>query len=100
MNRISKNKRMGNKKKTMSNKKRISNKKKSSRSRHTHKRRNYKRKTVGGFGGVPGCDYLKVEGLNLPGLKIEDQYAAVNQDCTPKPTGQLPDHPNISNQTK
>ena len=53
MNRISKNKRMSNKKKTISNKnKRMSNKKKSSRSRKTQKRRNYKRKTVGGFGGV------------------------------------------------
>lgn len=68
--------------------------------RKTRKTRMYKRKTVGGFGGIQGCDYLKVEGINLPGLKIEDQYAAVSSDCVPKPTSQIPDHPNISNQTK
>lgn len=84
--------------------KRLSNKKlNSKRLRKTKKNRKnrvYKRKTVGGFGGVPGCDYLKVEGINLPGLTIQDQYAPLNNDCTPKPTTQIPDHPNMSNQTK
>jgi hypothetical protein len=82
--------------------KRLSNKRlrKTKVSKKNRKNRVYKRKTVGGFGGVPGCDYLKVEGMNLPGLKIEDQYAPLNSDCTPKPTTQIPDHPNMSNQTK
>ncbi len=87
--------------KRLSNK-RLSNKRlrKTKISKKNRKNRVYKRKTVGGFGGIPGCDYLKVEGINLPGLKIEDQFAAVNSDCSPKPTSQIPDHPNISNQTK
>ncbi len=89
---------------TKKSNKRLSNKrlsnKKLRKTRKNRKNRVYKRKTVGGFGGIPGCDYLKVEGINLPGLKIEDQFAAVNSDCSPKPTTQIPDHPNISNQTK
>jgi len=98
MTRRSQIKRKSNKRKSN---KRSSNKRSSNkRLIKTRKNRVYKRKTVGGFGGIPGCDYLKVEGINLPGLKIEDQYAAVNSDCSPKPTTQIPDHPNISNQTK
>ncbi len=93
MTRRSQTKRKSNKRVTN---KRVTNK----RSRKNRKNRVYKRKTVGGFGGIPGCDYLKVEGINLPGLKIEDQYAPVNSDCTPKATSQIPDHPNMSNQMK
>lgn len=96
MTRRSQTKRKSNKR---SNNKRSSNKR-LRKTKISRKNRVYKRKTVGGFGGIPGCDYLKVEGINLPGLKIEDQYAAINSDCTPKPTSQIPDHPNISNQTK
>jgi hypothetical protein len=47
------------------------------------------------------CEYLKVQGMTLPDLKIPDQYAALSDNCqsgpTPGPGGSTGLHPNISN---
>ncbi len=46
------------------------------------------------------CDYLKVQGMTLPDLKIPDQYAALSDNCQSNPTpgpGSAGLHPNISN---
>ena len=49
-------------------------------------------------GGNNECDYLKVEGINLPGLKIDDQMALLNNSCksSPSPTLSAGSHPHMS----
>ncbi len=47
------------------------------------------------------CEYLKVQGFNLPDLKIPEQYGLLNESCQPSaPLGSnnavLHGHPNMS----
>ncbi len=53
------------------------------------------------LGGDP-CEYVKVEGVNLPQINIPDQYAKLNNDCdsassTTSASALAVDHPNIRN---
>jgi len=68
---------------------RKSNKRHSSKSRKTKKRQN---------GGE--CEYLKVQGFDLPDLKIPEQYALLNESCQPSTVGAndgvLHGHPNMT----
>ncbi len=48
-------------------------------------------------GGNNDCTYLKVEGMNLPDLKIEQQMALLNSNCkSTEPTLPSGAHPHIS----
>lgn len=58
--------------------------------------RKHSRKQNGGE-----CEYLKVQGFNLPDLKIPEQYGLLNESCQPSaPLGSnnavLHGHPNMS----
>lgn len=69
---------------------RKSNKRHSSKSRKSKKRQN---------GGE--CEYLKVQGFDLPDLKIPEQYALLNESCQPSTggvssEGVLHGHPNMT----
>ncbi len=47
--------------------------------------------------GGSDCEYLKVEGMNLPGLVIPEQFAFIDSNCNP--SSQVPSstlHPNLS----
>ena len=56
----------------------------------------YVRRHRGGFAkGIEGCSYMKVEGMNLPGLKIDNQMAAISNDCKSTMTPAYPLHPNV-----
>ena len=48
--------------------------------------------------GGNDCNYLKVEGIDLPDLKINDQMALLNNDCkaSTQPTLSAGNHPHIS----
>jgi sortase (surface protein transpeptidase) len=61
---------------------------KSSKSRKSKKRQN---------GGE--CEYLKVQGVDLPDLKIPEQYALLNESCEPSGGANnavLHGHPNMT----
>ncbi len=47
-------------------------------------------------GGNNNCEYLKVEGMDLPDLKIEQQMALLNSNCKPSTEQPFGDHPHIS----
>jgi hypothetical protein len=47
-------------------------------------------------GGNNNCEYLKVEGMNLPDLKIDQQMALLNSNCKPSTEQTFGDHPHIS----
>jgi len=47
--------------------------------------------------GGSECEYMKVEGVNLPDLKIDEQMALLNNDCkSTQPTLPFGNHPHIS----
>ena len=68
------------------------NSRKSSKSRKSKKS---KRRQNGGE-----CEYLKVQGFDLPDLKIPEQYALLNESCQPSTVGAndgvLHGHPNMT----
>ena len=72
------------------------NKKTKSKSR-SQKRRSHNRSMRGGNNEIAGCDYMKVEGMNLPGLVIENKMALIDADCkSTQPTLSAGEHPNMS----
>jgi hypothetical protein len=64
-------------------------------SRKSRKSKKSKRRQNGGE-----CEYLKVQGFDLPDLKIPEQYALLNESCQPSTVGAndgvLHGHPNMS----
>ena len=48
--------------------------------------------------GGSECEYLKVEGINLPGLVIPEQYAFIDSNCqgSSNAVPSATSHPNIS----
>jgi hypothetical protein len=42
------------------------------------------------------CEYIKVQGMTLPDLKIPDQYALLSENCQSTPTQSTVNHPNIN----
>jgi sortase (surface protein transpeptidase) len=81
--------------------KRTQKKMNKSHSRKSHKRqsrksRKSKKRQTGGE-----CEYLKVQGFDLPDLKIPEQYALLNESCQPSTggvssEGVLHGHPNMT----
>ncbi len=68
----------------------IKSKRNSKKSKKSKKRQN---------GGE--CEYLKVQGFDLPDLKIPEQYGLLNESCQPSTggvssVGVLDGHPNMS----
>ena len=64
-----------------------------SRSKSKTHKKNSSRKQKGGT----NCEYLKVEAMNFPDLKIPEQYALLDTNC--KPSVDVPNstsHPNLS----
>ncbi len=53
--------------------------------------RKHSRKQNGGE-----CEYLKVQGMTLPDLKIPDQYALLSEDCQTTSNQAMVNHPNIN----
>ena len=81
--------------------KRSMSKKISRRTRKTRKTRKTQKKFTkrmrGGNAGIAGCDYIKVEGMNLPGLVIENKMALIDSGCkSTQPTPVAGEHPNLS----
>ncbi len=78
-------------------KKLIKGRSRKSQRKHSRKsQRKHSRKQNGGE-----CEYLKVQGFNLPDLKIPEQYGLLNESCQPSaPLGSnnavLHGHPNMS----
>ncbi len=63
----------------------------------SQKRRSHKRSMRGGNNEIAGCDYMKVEGMNLPGLVIENKMALIDPGCkSTQPTLSAGEHPNMS----
>jgi hypothetical protein len=66
-----------------------------SNKRHSSKSKKSKRRQNGGE-----CEYLKVQGFDLPDLKIPEQYALLNESCQPSTVGAndgvLHGHPNMT----
>jgi hypothetical protein len=63
-------------------------------SRKSRKSRKSKKRQNGGE-----CEYLKVQGIDLPDLKIPEQYALLNESCQPSGganNGVLHGHPNMT----
>ena len=64
-------------------------------SRKSRKSKKSKRRQNGGE-----CEYLKVQGFDLPDLKIPEQYALLNESCQPSTVGAndgvLHGHPNMT----
>jgi len=64
-------------------------------SRKSIKSRKSKKRQNGGE-----CEYLKVQGIDLPDLKIPEQYALLNESCQPSTggtnNGVLHGHPNMT----
>jgi hypothetical protein len=67
-------------------------------SRRTRKTRKTQKKVTKRMrGGNAGCDYIKVEGMNLPGLVIENKMALIDSGCkSTQPTPSAGEHPNLS----
>jgi hypothetical protein len=89
-------------KRSMSRKNKKNSKKLSKRNTKINTKRTRKtqkkltKRMKGGFGEVAGCDYMKVEGMKLPGLAIEDKIAFVDSSCkTTTPTLAAGNHPNL-----
>ncbi len=56
----------------------------------------YVRRHRGGFAkGIEGCSYMRVEGMDLPGLKIDNQMALIGDSCKTTPTSSYQTHPNV-----
>jgi hypothetical protein len=78
-------------------KKLIKGRSRKSQRKHSRKsQRKHSRKQNGGE-----CEYLKVQGFNLPDLKIPEQYGLLNESCQPSaPLGSnnavLHGHPNMT----
>ena len=73
------------------------NSKKISQRNTKRTRKTQKKVTKRMRGGNAGCDYIKVEGMNLPGLVIEDKMALLDPGCKPtQPTPIAGAHPNLS----
>ena len=63
----------------------------------TRSQKRSKRSMKGGNGENSGCDYIKVEGMNLPGLVIENKMALIDADCkSTQPPLSAGEHPNMS----
>jgi hypothetical protein len=67
-----------------------------SHSRKSKKTRKSKKRQNGGE-----CEYLKVQGFDLPDLKIPEQYGLLNESCQPSTggvssQGVLHGHPNMT----
>ena len=70
--------------------------KKQKKTKRLTKRRKHNNQRKRQYGGE--CEYLKVQGLTLPDLKIPDQFALISENCQPATTDNVLDgHPNISN---
>jgi hypothetical protein len=84
------------KKKLSSNKRhtRKGNKRHSKKVNKIHSRKSTKKQNGG------ECEYLKVHGMNIPDLKIPDQYGLLNESCQPASVtsneGVLHGHPNMT----
>ena len=65
-----------------------------SKSKSKSKSQKKSRKQKGGS----ECEYLKVEGINLPGLVIPEQYAFIDSNCqgSSNAVPSATSHPNIS----
>ena len=75
--------------------KRSMSKKISRKTRKTQKK--VTKRMRGGNAGIAGCDYIKVEGMNLPGLVIENKMALIDSGCkSAQPTPSAGEHPNLS----
>jgi hypothetical protein len=69
-------------------------KRQSRKSRKSSKSRKSKKRQNGGE-----CEYLKVQGVDLPDLKIPEQYALLNESCEPSGDANnavLHGHPNMT----
>ena len=75
------------------------------KTKKTHKKKNHKRtykktykksykKTYKKQNGGK-CDYIHVQGVNLDGLTIPDQYAKVDTDCSNNVSVDSKVHPNV-----
>lgn len=76
--------------------------KKVSKKRYTGRRKYFtngkkNRKVRKILGGGDPCEYVKVEGVELPDLTIPDQLAKLNNDCSSVTTPTGSQHPNIDN---
>jgi hypothetical protein len=84
-------------KRSVSRKSRKLNKKTNSRTRSQKRSKRSKRSMRGGNVENAGCDYIKVEGMNLPGLVIENKMALIESGCkSTQPTLSAGEHPNMS----
>ncbi len=85
-------------KKNQTKKLKLKNRKLTKRSKKMKKtKRGKKSKRSKKMKGGSECEYMKVEGVNLPDLKIDEQMALLNNDCKPtQPTLPFGNHPHIS----
>lgn len=60
-------------------------------SKRNNKSNNKRNKQRGGE-----CEYLKVQGMTLPDLKIPDQYALLSENCQTTSNQAMVNHPNIN----
>jgi hypothetical protein len=70
--------------------------KKLNKSRSRKSQRKQSRKTRKQNGGE--CEYLKVQGIDIPDLKIPEQYGLLNESCQASASNNavLHGHPNMS----
>jgi hypothetical protein len=82
-------------KRSMSRKNKKNSKKISQRNTRKTQKKVTKRMR-GGNAPIAGCDYIKVEGMNLPGLVIENKMALIDAGCkSTQPTLSAGEHPNM-----
>jgi hypothetical protein len=86
-------------KKLIKGRSRKSQRKHSGKSQRKHSRKSQRKHSRKQNGGE--CEYLKVQGFNLPDLKIPEQYGLLNESCQPSaPLGSnnavLHGHPNMT----
>ena len=72
------------------------NKKLNKKTKSKSQKRKSRSHMRGGNNEISGCDYMKVEGMNLPGLVIENKMALIDAGCkSTQPTLSAGEHPNM-----